>query len=306
MPKILSFIEKFFRAFLLFGIVFGLLLPDFSAIFGPYLGHFLFVIMYLSLLKVDFQELKNLIKKPRSLLRFTGVSMIIGPIVFYFLTKWVAPEMAVAIFLIVAMPTGVSTSALTGLAKGNIAQVVGYTFVTSLLTPIIFPILSSQLLGNSFDFPVKHMFGVLLVLLIVPLVLAFLTKRLFPQTVTKTKSYYSSITIILLLFLIMGPIGEHQSFFAELSAGEVVRPLVMISLLLLCLHVIGRIIHYRESTSYKISWSMGFAYVNLSLAIFLAAAYFDAQVLFIVLLANSPWSLIMILAIKLFRRRSSR
>gem|GEM_PF-5341894 len=85
-------------------VVVGLVFPDFAAHASPHLGLIMMVVMYLSALKIDMTEMKVLVKKPRAIICRVLVSMILTPIIAFYLLQQYSIDWAVGAFILAAAP----------------------------------------------------------------------------------------------------------------------------------------------------------------------------------------------------------
>jgi BASS family bile acid:Na+ symporter len=67
--------------------------------------------------------------------------MILIPVLFYFSIRIFNPDLAIGILLLTAMPSGVSTPALTDIVKGNIPVSMSLTIVSQMISPFTVPLL---------------------------------------------------------------------------------------------------------------------------------------------------------------------
>lgn len=82
--------------------------------------------------------------------------------------------LAVGIILVGCCPGGVSSNIMSYLCKGDIAYSVGMTTVSTLLAPVVTPLLVLWLAGKSVDVDAVGMFINILIVTIVPMTVGFL------------------------------------------------------------------------------------------------------------------------------------
>ena len=138
----------------LFGGVFlGLLLPEIAAVFRPALPYTVALLLLLSLLRVDWGEIGETVRRPLSVGLATLWMMLVSPVaVWALLTLLPLPDsLSTALILMAAAPPILGATAIAILLglDGALAVVVG--LLATLLTPLTVPPLALALLGVSLD-----------------------------------------------------------------------------------------------------------------------------------------------------------
>src|SRR4030042_1285224 len=105
--KITAFIEKYFWAFLIAGIIIGLWQPVPFEIPGFLPEVLLGMMLFLVFLKIDALEVLEKIRNFKLMIFIASVYMIIIPLLFFFPVKLFDNELALGILLLTAMPAGV-------------------------------------------------------------------------------------------------------------------------------------------------------------------------------------------------------
>lgn len=135
--------------------------------------------MGLTLTPADFRLLA---KRPLDVLIGTAAQFTVMPLVAYTLT-WLfglvpafAPystAMAIGIILVGCCPGGVSSNIMSFLCKGDVAYSVGMTCASTLLAPIMTPLLVLWLAGTKIDVDAIGMFKMILIVTIIPIAIGF-------------------------------------------------------------------------------------------------------------------------------------
>ena len=101
---------------------------------------------------------------------------------------------------------GTASNVITYLAKGDLALSVGMTGVSTLLAPVMTPLLVWLLADKTVDVDVAGMLLSILWVVILPIVLGLTVKRLWPRLTDQCTAYLpalSSITICLIVMIII-------------------------------------------------------------------------------------------------------
>ena len=134
------------------------------------------VIMLSMGLTLSVQDFKILFKRPLDILLGAVAQYTIMPLVAFTLTKifGLDPYLAVGIVLVGCCPGGVSSNIMSFLAKGDVAYSVGMTTVSTLLAPIMTPLLVLWLADTSINVNALGMFLNILYVTILPVTVGFL------------------------------------------------------------------------------------------------------------------------------------
>ncbi len=122
------------------------------------------------------------------------------------------PYLRLALILIGTIPTGGMTIAWTGMAKGNKLAAIKITIIGLLLSTVLVPFYSSQLLGSEVELSFFKISKQILVVIILPLILGILTQKLllrriseeiFQNKVKPNISLISTAGVLLMVFTAM-------------------------------------------------------------------------------------------------------
>lgn len=254
--------------------------PTFAWVHGNVSSVILGIIMLSMGLTLRVEDFKNLVKRPLDIGAGALAQYTIMPLVAFCLTKifGLDPYLAVGIVLVGCCPGGVSSNVMSYLAKGDVAFSVGMTTVSTLLAPIMTPLLVLWLADTSINVNAVGMFLQILYVTIGPVAVGFLCNYFLGhrQTFKEIQSNMPSVSVIG-LGLIVG------------SVIVTVRPHLLnngISLLLLVLAVVfchnalgyvlgysvGRIFRFNAAKKRTIAIEVGVQ--NAGMATVLASAFF--------------------------------
>ena len=177
-------------------------------------------------LDIDIDDLKSILKKPKSII--TGV---IGQFLFLpFLTFILitifkpVPSVALGLILVAACPGGNFSNLFTLLAKGNTALSVGLTFIATVLALFMTPF-NITFWGRLYPPTAKLVEQVSLnpaevaqtvfIVLGIPLVIGMWLKIKRPNIVTKIQIFIKNFSIIFIIALIGGAFATNFDLFAK-------------------------------------------------------------------------------------------
>ena len=93
-------------------------------------------------------------------------------------------ELALGVILVGCCPGGTASNVITFLARGDLALSVGMTATSTVLAPLLTPLLVWLMAGTFVDVDAVGMLLSILYVVIAPIVGGFIIQRLFPQWLT--------------------------------------------------------------------------------------------------------------------------
>ena len=287
--KLYQFIEKHFWIFMIAGLVLGLSYPIYNELLMQLFEPLLMIMLLLVFLKSDLVHILREIKNYKLMLYLVCAYMIIIPVLFFFAIDLFNHKLAIGILLLTAMPAAVSLPALADIVKGNTALSTSITIVTSIIAPFTIPILFGLLNFDNLAINPWQIFKDLTIIIFVPMLLSQVIRKFFTKTIHKTKHLFTSINILLLsimVYIVMGSIRD----VVIVDSMDIIMQVVFLYIIFSLLHVIGYLLGYKQNNQNKITISIGAAYMNNSMAIVLAAKYFDPYILVLMVLSELPWT----------------
>ena len=136
------------------------------------------------------------------------------------------PEIAVGVILVACAPGGTASNVMVFLARGDVALSVAMTSVSTLVAPVVTPLLVLLLAGRFLPVSAGEMFLSIVQVVLVPVVLGFLLRRVaggFVERVTPALPLVSVLGITaVVLAVVAGSAG------ALLAAGLVIVAVVVV------------------------------------------------------------------------------
>lgn len=277
MKKICDFIARWMGVLVLLLVVMALLMPaPFATIdlwvINPMLGLIMFG-MGMTLSPKDF---RIVFSRPKDVIIGCAAQFTVMPLLAWVLS-WLfdlPPELALGVILVGCCPGGTASNVITYLAKGDLALSVGMTATSTVLAPLMTPLLTWLMAGKFVDVDAVAMLMSIVYVVIGPIAAGFLIQRYMPRFTRWAVAYlpaFSSLMIALLVAIIVG----HNA--GQLLKGGMVVVLVVI------LHniggftlgyVLGRLLGLSDDKRKAISIEVGMQ--NSGLASSLATIHFAA------------------------------
>ena len=277
MKKLCHFISEYMGALVLAAALLALLFPSvLQQVPTKIINYLLGVVMFGMGLTLNLAEFKIVFSRPKDVIIGCLAQFTVMPLLAWALAKTFQLDEALAlgVVLVGCCPGGTASNVITYLAKGDLALSVGMTGVSTLLAPLMTPLLTWALAGKSVDVDVAGMLLSILWVVILPIVVGLIVKGLWPKFTERATDYlpaFSSVAIALIVAII---IAANAS---KLLAGGLVIVMVVIlhNLCGLSLgYLIGRLLGLAEPKKRAISIEVGMQ--NSGLASSLATLHFAA------------------------------
>lgn len=212
--------------------------PVTSVIKTSYVNILLGVVMFGMGMTLKLSDFKVVFTKPKAVIVGIFAQFIIMPGLALLLTFAfrLPPELAVGVILVGSCPGGTSSNVMTYLAKGDVALSVGLTACTTIMAPVVTPLLVLLLAGQTVDVNVADMFLSIVQVVLAPIAVGFLVNYFFKKVATACANVLPLVSVIGISLIIMAVVAANQ---AQLLA---VGPLII---LIVALHnVLGYTLGY--------------------------------------------------------------
>ena len=237
---------------------------------------FIMLTMGLTLSKEDF---RILISRPIDMLIGVTAQYLLMPIIAWTVAKALnlPHPVAVGLLLVGCCPGGVSSNIMSFLCKGDVAFSVGMTTVTTLLAPIMTPVLMLHLAGENVDVDAIGMFKSILIVTILPVALGFALNAAFSDKsrFAEIKKTLPGYAVIGLACIVGGVVSAHGQKIV--ASGIVIFAAVLLH------NTLGYILGYltglfaRFSNAKRRTVSIEVGMQNAGLATVLSAKHFPAM-----------------------------
>ena len=239
---------------------------------NPMLG----VIMFGMGLTLSPHDFKIVLSRPKDILIGCLAQFTVMPLLAFGLT-WafsLPKELALGVILVGCCPGGTASNVITYLAKGDLALSVGMTATSTLLAPLLTPLLVWLMAGTMVDVDTLGMLQSIVYVVIAPIIVGLLCQRFLPQ-LTKAVTPYLPAFSSVVIALVVGIIVSHNA--DRLLVGGLMVILVVMAHNLLGLSVgylIGRLLRLQRPKRVALSIEVGMQ--NSGLASSLAVLHFAA------------------------------
>ena len=239
---------------------------------NPLLG----VIMFGMGLTLSPKDFKIVLSRPKDILVGCLAQFTIMPLLAWLLTLAFSlpKELALGVILVGCCPGGTASNVITYLAKGDLALSVGMTACSTLLAPIVTPLLVLLTAGTMVEVDTLGMLLSIVYVVIAPIIVGLLCQRFIPR-ITKAVTPYLPAFSSLAIALVVGIIVSHNADRLMLGGLIVILVVILHNLLGLSLgFAIGRLLRLEKPKCVALSIEVGMQ--NSGLASSLANMHFAA------------------------------
>ena len=277
MKKLCKYISDYMGLLVLVAALLALAFPSAlqqirPTVINPMLG----VIMFGMGLTLNLQDFKIVFSRPKDvvigcLAQFTVMPLLAWGLAWAFNLD---EALALGVVLVGCCPGGTASNVITYLAKADLALSVGMTGVSTLLAPLLTPLLTWALAGKSVNVDVVGMLLSILWVVILPIVAGLIVKWLWPKFTEKTIDYLPALSSIVIALIVAIIIAANAN---KLMAGGLII-VVVVMLHNICGlslgYLIGRVLGLAGAKRKAISIEVGMQ--NSGLASSLATIHFAA------------------------------
>ena len=277
MKRICKLISDYMGVLVLVAALAGLVFPGTSgrlkpALINPLLG----VIMFGMGLTLKPSDFRVVFSRPKDVVIGCLAQFTVMPLLAFALTRIFRLDAALAIgvILVGCCPGGTASNVITYLAKGDLALSVGMTAVSTLLAPVLTPLLVWLLAGEMVAVNVIGMLLSILWVVILPIALGLLAKKLWPRTTERAIGYLPAVSTMAICMIVLIVIAANAHKL--LDGGLII--LLVVALHNLCGfgigYLIGSLLGLPSAKRRAISIEVGMQ--NSGLATSLATLHFAA------------------------------
>ena len=277
MKQLCKLISDYMGVLVLMAAVVALIVPSaFCGIKPTVINPLLGVIMFGMGMALRLEDFKIVFSRPKDVIIGCVAQFTIMPLLAVLLSRMFALDeaLAVGVVLVGCCPGGTASNVITYLAKGDLALSVGMTATSTVLAPVMTPLLVWLLVGKSVDVNVAGMLLSILWVVILPIVAGLIVKGLWPKFTERMTAYLPAVSSLAIAFIVLIVISANAQ---KLLMGGMVIILVVVLHNLCGLSLgwlIGRLLRLPDSKRRAISIEVGMQ--NSGLASSLATLHFAA------------------------------
>ncbi|WP_313757514.1 bile acid:sodium symporter family protein [Tissierella sp.] len=283
MKNMIKLISKNHGIVLIVFTIFAFITPELfmwvnTKIFGQSVINILLgVIMFGMGITLILDDFKLVFKKPIDIIKAGFFQFTIMPLLAFLLSKIFGLDDALmlGVVLVGTCPGGTASNVITYLAGGDVALSVAMTTFSTLLAPILTPLITYVLINRKVDFDPKSMFISIIQIVIIPICLGLIIKYLLEGKSNTVEEYMPALSSIAISSVVAGIIAKNVDVILS-SLGIIVVVVVIHNLLGLMIGFLaGKLTGMGHKKSITLAIEVGLQ--NSGLASSLAATHFPSM-----------------------------
>lgn len=227
-----NFISKYMAAFVIIVAAVALFVPWTFTWAAGYVTYLLGIVMFGMGMTLRFEDFKLVFQRPKDVLVGAVAQFTIMPGLAWLLATifQLPPELAVGVILVGTCPGGTSSNVMTYLARGDVPLSVSMTMTTTILAPVVTPLLTWWLAGAWIEISLASMMISIVQVVVVPIVLGIIINKLFGDFVRKAIKLLPLISVIAIVLIVGGVVSVSAKQIME--TGLLIMAVVMLHNLL--------------------------------------------------------------------------
>lgn len=187
--------------------------PALSWIKTSWVNTLLGVVMFGMGLTLKLSDFKIVFSRPKDVIIGCLAQFTLMPLIAFLLTKIfnLPTELAVGVILVGTCPGGTSSNVMTYLANGDVALSVGMTGVSTLLAPLLTPLLTYVFAGQRVDVNVLSMFTSIIKVVILPIALGFIVNKLFGKVTAQLQKILPLVSVTAIVMIVAAVVAANAS-----------------------------------------------------------------------------------------------
>lgn len=214
--RISQFAGKYFAVLVIVMALVAYLVPSLFLPLGAYISILLGIVMFGMGLTLSAMDFKLVLTRPLAVLLGVAAQFLVMPLaalgIAYLLR--LPPELAAGLVLLGSVPGGTASNVMVYLAKGNVPLSITMTSVSTLLAPIMTPLLLLWLAGQWMPVDAKSMFLMIIQVIIVPIILGITVRKLAPKTVPKSLPVVPLISVVAIIVIVGAVVSGNKETIA--------------------------------------------------------------------------------------------
>lgn len=275
LEKLSDFVSKWMALIVILVAALSLFFPSaVSFIKTAWINTLLGIVMFGMGLTLKPSDFTDVFKRPKDVIIGAVAQFTLMPLLAFLLTKvfHLSPELAIGVILVGTCPGGTSSNVMTYLSKGDVALSVCMTSVSTILAPLMTPLLTLLYAGKTVDVQVVGMFISVIKVVLVPIILGIVFNRFFSKITEKAVKALPLISTTAIVLIIAAVVS--------VNSQRIMQNGLLIVCVVICHNVLGYLTGYLAARALKLDTtkcraiSIEVGMQNSGLATSLAATHF--------------------------------
>lgn len=266
-----------FPVFILIGTAIAFMFPATFAPLTSYINLFLMVIMFTMGLTLTIPDFKMVAKRPLPILIGVLAQFVIMPTLAVIVAKALNlnPALAVGLLMLGSVPGGTSSNVITFLAKGDVALSVSMTSVSTLISPIMTPMLMLLLADTHTDVDGVGMAWTLCQTVLLPVIGGLVIRVVAGNLVDRVLPILPWLSILGIGGVVFGAVGANAERLASVGLIVFIAVTLHNVLGILLGYLTGRVLGFPETANRTMAAEIGTQ--SAGLASGMSAKFFSAE-----------------------------
>ncbi len=246
--KLSRLFSKYMALIVIAMAVLALLCPSaVSFIKTSYINPLLGVVMFGMGLTLRLSDFRVVFSHPKDVVIGTVAQFTVMPLLAYVLAKVFSlpAELAVGVILVGTCPGGTSSNVMTYLSKGDVALSVGMTAVSTVLAPVMTPLLTYLYAGETVHVDLLSMFLSIIQVVILPIALGFTVNRFFGRFAEKATDVLPLVSTLAIVAIVGAVVSVNAGRL--MSCGLLILGVVVLH------NVLGYLLGYAAARALQMS-----------------------------------------------------
>jgi BASS family bile acid:Na+ symporter len=211
LQKTSSIASEYFALWVLLASAIGLLWPSTFLFLLPHIRIVLGVIMFGMGMTLSPDDFRRVATRPGAVGAGVAAQFAVMPLLAFGIARLLElpPEIAVGFILLGACPGGTASNVIAYLARGDVALSVTMTSFSTVLSPLLTPVLTLWLAGQWMPIPVAALFLSIVQIVLVPVVLGVVARRFFSKAVAKATSVMPLVSVTAIVTIVGAIVGKN-------------------------------------------------------------------------------------------------
>jgi BASS family bile acid:Na+ symporter len=199
--------------------VIGFLKPSVYMPFKPYTDWFFGLTMLGIGAVLNFEDFLPLVKKPHIVLLGTLTQFSVMPLLGYTIASMLGlpRELAVGMIMAGSVPGAMASNVICYLARADVAYSIAVTSASTMLSPILTPTLVYLLASSIIKVNFWGMVLSILKMVILPLLLGFILKKLFKKAVIKIVPFFPAFSTVFIAYICGLVVALNQGYILSVT-----------------------------------------------------------------------------------------
>ncbi len=174
-------------------------------------------------------DFRRILRTPSVVALGTAAQFLVMPFGAYAISRLfrLPPPLAVGLILTGAAPGAMASNTMSYVARADAAYSVSLTTVSTLLCPILTPLLTKVLAGSELPVSFWAMFLQIMVMVVVPLLLGFWVRYRFRRSVERILPVFPALSATFIVFICSVVIARNQARLPQVTGSVLAVVLVL-------------------------------------------------------------------------------